>query len=239
MLWSVPLRTNECEWRLAFPLVEFKGLMYENFDWIFARKPEKILVDWTTLRSITNVFPVWIPHLILCIKWIMCCCRMKQFPVFLCRPFPSCQHLNHQRNFPFFDHFKNKLDRPPWVYRLKIIMKTALGKAALTYIIGPTVATFSRPKTPRHHLLNVRTSQLIKARTNLHTEWSENGSQLHNYWKTNKQTKNQKHWISGNLSKAKTQTHESFLFSEVRQAWGICINQSFVQQPVLTSVFAL
>lgn len=32
---------------------------------------------------------------------------------------------------------------------------------------------------------------------------------------------------------------ESLLYSEVRQAWGICINQSFVQQPVLTSVFAL
>lgn len=155
MLWSVPLRTNECEWRLAFPPMEFKRLMYENLDGIFARKPEKILVDWTTLRSslsnlIANVFPAWIPHLILCIKWIMCCCRIKHISCFSLQTFPPlCQHFNHRRNFPFFDHFKNKLDRPPWVYQLKIIMKTALGKAALTYIIGPTVATFSRPKTPQ------------------------------------------------------------------------------------------
>lgn len=28
-------------------------------------------------------------------------------------------------------------------------MKTALGKAALTYVIGPMVATFSRLKTPQ------------------------------------------------------------------------------------------
>lgn len=77
---------NKWVWMTSsFSPVEFKGPMYENLDGIFAKKPEEILEDWTTLRSslsnlITNVFPAWIPHLIL--KWIMCWCRMKQFPVF-------------------------------------------------------------------------------------------------------------------------------------------------------------
>lgn len=80
--------------------------------------PEKILVDWTTLRSsrsnvITNVFPAWIPHLILSIKSIMCCRRMKQFPVFLCGTFPPPVSTLITGG-TFFDHFKNKLDRPPW-----------------------------------------------------------------------------------------------------------------------------
>lgn len=82
---------NKWVWMTSsFPPVEFKGLMHENVDGVFARKPEKKKQPFKLDHKCVSA---WIPHLILCIKGIMCLCRMKQFPVFLCRPFPLLSAL--------------------------------------------------------------------------------------------------------------------------------------------------
>lgn len=60
-------------------------------------------------------------------------------------------------------------------------MKTALGKAALTYIIGPHDCSFFKAQTSPGATFSTRApSRLTKARTNLHKKSSENVLKLHN-----------------------------------------------------------